>query len=214
MINITITTSSNTTTLSSPYHPSLPKRAKALGGKFDSRSKKWHFDARDEERVREMAVEVYGTDGRDTDTEKVTVRVKLSEERGWVSDPREGLFLGGQQIARASGRDSGATPGEGVVVIEGGFGSGGTTHNWETRVCAGTTVEVRDVPRGVAERILEDAASKPSHIADARIVDESSNRREALENERERLLARIAEIDAEIGETSGPYVEPDDGEST
>lgn len=196
MSSIKINTNENTTTLSSPYHPELPKRAKALGGKFDGTSKTWKFDARDEDRVREMAVEIYGTDG--TDTETVTVRVEIGED-DLVSQNRESLYLGGQQIARAFGRDSGALLADGVVLIEGRAESGGSVKNWDTRLSAGSTFEIRDVPRGVADRMLEEAADN-DRIADARIVDETSDRREALQAERDKLVARIAEIDAELNQ--------------
>jgi len=58
MTQIRITTETNSTFLSSPYHPALPERARALGGKFDRSNKVWIFDARDEERVRELAREI------------------------------------------------------------------------------------------------------------------------------------------------------------
>lgn len=192
---IKIATDGNTTTLRSPYHPNLPTQAKALGGKFDSFTKAWNFDARDEERVREMAIGIYGTDG--TDTETVTVRIEVGEGNDLVSRDREALYLGGQEIARAFGRDSGAKLGDGVVVIEGRAESGGSAKNWDARLAAGTVVEIRDVPRGFGERIVEQAAEH-GRIADAKIVDEASDRREALEAERAKLLARIAEIDAEL----------------
>src|SRR3954470_17819016 len=38
----------------SPYHPQFPARARQLGGTWDTGRLIWLFDARDEERVREL----------------------------------------------------------------------------------------------------------------------------------------------------------------
>lgn len=44
-----------------PYRSDLPIRVKALSGKFSEQSQCWYFDPRDEERVRALAIEIYGT---------------------------------------------------------------------------------------------------------------------------------------------------------
>lgn len=200
MCEVGITTANGTTTLSAPYHPDLPSKAKALGGKFDGSSKDWHFDARDEERVRELAREVYGTDGSDAG-DTVTVRIEVSEDHTW-SERNQGLFLGGRQIARAYGRDSGATLADGVIVLGGEIDSGGSAKNWSTVAREGTVIEVRDVPRGVAEKMVEEApnvTTRMQPVLTARIDESEDDHRAALQAERERLMARVAEIDAELG---------------
>lgn len=194
MTSITISTKGNRTSLYTPYHPKLPSRAKKLGGKFDSGEKAWVFDARDEARVRQLALDIYGTDG--TDTEIATVRIQVGNEE-WVSARNQGLFLGGQLLAKAKHRDSGARPEEGVVVLEGRLGSGGSMANPVTIAEPHTVLEVRDVPRGAAERMIE-AVEKTPAVDSAEIVDDQQASRAALEAERERLVARLAEIDAEL----------------
>ncbi|HEX4185032.1 MAG TPA: DNA repair protein RadC [Stellaceae bacterium] len=46
-----------------PYHPNFPARARLLGGDWDALRHVWIFDAREDERVRSLCREIYGTDG-------------------------------------------------------------------------------------------------------------------------------------------------------
>src|SRR5262249_35914370 len=51
--------------VSSPYHPNFPARARLLGGEWDVARRLWTFDAREDDRVRSLCREIYGTDGAD-----------------------------------------------------------------------------------------------------------------------------------------------------
>jgi DNA repair protein RadC len=51
--------------VSSPYHPNFPARARLLGGEWDVARRVWIFDARDDDRVRSLCRDIYGTDGAD-----------------------------------------------------------------------------------------------------------------------------------------------------
>jgi DNA repair protein RadC len=51
--------------VSSPFHPNFPAKARGLGGVWDSRRRVWVFDAGDNDRVRSLCLEIYGTDGQD-----------------------------------------------------------------------------------------------------------------------------------------------------
>lgn len=136
--------------LSTPYHPSLPSRAKALGGKYDPQNKTWAFNARDEERVRNLAREIFGTDGTITEP-LVTVRFS-----GHM--PGSEYWKFGRLIARRPGRDAEVRLGEGVVLIEGHFlGRNGSTR-YPVIGGEGTVLEIRDVPLSMARRaIAEDS---------------------------------------------------------
>jgi DNA repair protein RadC len=46
-----------------PYHPNFPARARLLGGDWDVLRHVWIFDAREDDRVRSLCREIYGTDG-------------------------------------------------------------------------------------------------------------------------------------------------------
>jgi DNA repair protein RadC len=48
----------------SPYHPNFPARARGLGGTWDAARRVWLFDAREEDRVKSLCREIYGTDGK------------------------------------------------------------------------------------------------------------------------------------------------------
>lgn len=160
--------------LSSPYHPSLPAKAKALGGKWYADPGIWAFDARDEERVRDLAREVYGTDGEEVPT--VTVRYRLSGDDYY----RRSLFKFGRELATRSYRDSDVRLGEGVIVVEGKFDSSGGSRRNPRLSGDKVILEVRDVPAGLVE---EDERTC--------IVTAASWRRETLET-------RIAELEAEL----------------
>jgi DNA repair protein RadC len=54
--------------VSSPYHPNFPPRARSLGGIWDTARRLWVFDASDEDRVRSLCREIYGTDGQECGT--------------------------------------------------------------------------------------------------------------------------------------------------
>src|ERR1700757_1146778 len=48
--------------VTSPYHPDFPPRARSLGGVWDSARRVWLFDAGDDDRVRSLCSEIYGSD--------------------------------------------------------------------------------------------------------------------------------------------------------
>ena len=50
-------------TVSSPYHANFPARARLLGGKWDAQRHVWLFDVREQDRVKSLCREIYGTDG-------------------------------------------------------------------------------------------------------------------------------------------------------
>lgn len=170
----------------SPYNPYLPSRAKKIGGKWNPTGKCWSFDIRDEARVEELYRSIYGQWDSEVAADAVTVRVTVATD---LSEWHSGIFFAGRQVARATGRDSGARLGDGVVILQGGFGSGGSVKNWTTRCSEGTVFEIKDIPLIKVEE--ERGCSNWSSIEVLGDVDTA-----ALEQERERLLARIAEIDA------------------
>lgn len=139
--------------VTSPYHPDFPAAARKLGGKWQSPA--WVFDARDEERVRKLCVRVYGTDGS-APADVLTVRCSAALCDGDGNGSTLSYYLCGRQVARAFGRDSGAKLGEGVIVLSGGFGSGGSVKNPSCTVREGTIIEVRDLPRAAAEKLHDE----------------------------------------------------------
>lgn len=175
-------------TLSSPYSSALPPKAKALGGRFDGATKSWRFDPRDEARVRELAREIYGTDGTPEELVSVRVRADLVSLESVAE-----LELFGRTIVRRWRRDEAPRLGNGVVIVEGGFPrSGGSTKYPELDPFDGTVLEIRDVPAGAARKA---ASERPNVIS---VVEPEKVDRAALEAERAAIVARLAEIDAAL----------------
>jgi hypothetical protein len=187
-MGINVTTDETTVTLHAPYEPTMPSKARAIGGRWDANAKTWVFDLRDEERVRELAREVYGTDG----TASRTVTVRLSDPEGYAPYSGE-LYLFGRMIARRRGRDEPVRLGDGVIIVSGGFAdSGGSVKNPRLEAQEGTVLEVRDVPADHA-----DIARARDH-GDLTIVDTAVDR-DALVAEQQQLRARLSEIEKLLG---------------
>lgn len=136
--------------LDSPYHPELPKRAKAMGGKFNGDAKAWYFDLRTLDAVRQMCVSVYGIDPLAEPEEMVNVRI-FNDIDNLPGD--QTVWAMGREIISRPSRDASVRVGQGVAIVAGGFkSSGGSRNNPSIGSCLpGTVIEVFDVPRSVAE---------------------------------------------------------------
>ena len=178
--------------ITSPYNPEYTAKIKAAGAKWDAAAKAWTMDARAIETARKILSEVYGEDDRGGD--KVTVRVTVGEKD--VKEIYGPITVLGRIVAQARSRDGGAKVGDGVVFTSGSPESGGSRNNPATIIPAGTVFEMYDVPAALLEaaEIPADYYSKaPLYTIEA--VGEKAPDIEALKLERERLMARIAEID-------------------
>lgn len=177
---ISITVANGKCCVVSPYNPSFVSQAQKLNGDFLKPN--WVFDARDEERVRELCREVYGTDG--SHMEVVTARVRV-DSYGFS----QSLYLFGRQLAKRWQRDDRVVLGDGVIVVTGGFsGSGGSVKNPRLDINEGTVLEVRDIPAGHADLTN----------ADVEIITTETGPDELLA-EKARLETRLAEINARLG---------------
>lgn len=179
---VTITITDGVLTLVAPYNRALKPAARPLGGRWDPTTKAWRFDARDEERVRALALSIYGMDGTEDPFDTVTARVPTSsyEYKGVVT-------VAGRIIAERRQRDYAVDLAHGVVLVEGRYAASGGSRATPLIGPNDAVLEVRDIPRRAA---LE---------AGLTIVEESDGQREALMKERERLLDRLVEIDKELG---------------
>lgn len=151
-----------------PYNAAFVERAKMAGGVWNSANRAWIFPAEQTAAVRSILMDVYGEDDRAADVARVRLRCVC-----WVQElpygeqawPNEGgaldISLAGRQVARAFGRDSGARPGADVVVVAGGFSSGGSRNNPRLTVKDGTVVDLLRTPETIARRLI---ASHPHHF--------------------------------------------------
>ena len=169
--------------IKTPYNADFVKKIKQIGGaKWDGEA--WIVPATEVDIVRGYMREVYG----ETDVpsgDRVTVDVTFVET---AYADRASIFLFGREVCRAHGRDSGAKVCEGVTILSGTIGSGGSRVNWDTRIEKGTVVRIRDLPREVLNMDVK-------YKIEYKVLDDKPIDREALEKEKTQLLARIAEID-------------------
>lgn len=179
---VTIVTSPTTVTLITPYNPGLPARARTLGGKWNAAQKAWIFDARDEDLVRELAHDLFGTDGTSDLDDLVTVTVTLASTS---ASPQ--FTVAGRIVAERRGRDLPVRLADGVIVRAGTLATSGGSVRHPAIDSDGVVLEIRDIPRTAAHRFGLD------------IVDGITDRRSQLETERTQLLARLAQIEQELG---------------
>lgn len=188
MTDITLTTSGNTLTVVTPFDPSMPTRAKKIGGRWNPAQRAWTFDSRDEQRVRDLLRDIYGTDGSTDTGPAVTVRLECGAYN------RQEFRIAGRRLAWRPARDADVVLADGVVIVSGSFPcSGGSVRNPRLDHDDPVVLEVRDVPAEQARKMCEQDVT-------AQIIDAAEDRRAALAAERDRLLARLAEIDTELAE--------------
>lgn len=194
---ITISTAGQTLTCKTPYHPDFPRAARDLGGKWKDPA--WVFDARDAQRVRDLCLDIWGTDG--TPCELVTLRVVLAGAAIDRAGNDTEIYIGGRRCAWVFGRDDQrARLGDGVVLVAGRVFGSGSRNNPDISWSEGATVEVRDIPAEMAANVRA-RAPELVEILDSPVspdVPEANPAVQALMAERAKLTARLTEIDREL----------------
>lgn len=173
----------------SDYSSEFVKGARKLNGKWIGSA--WSFDARNEDRVRKLLLEVYGEDGTGKKADTVTVQLDLSKfENNHVGSYIREVELFGRVLVRRPGRDRDVMLHKSVIIVEGGFpGSGGSMNNPRLNTEEGTVLEVKDVPVKLYEKAL---AEYPDCIT---LVDKDDDYKKALLAEKQQLLDRLKEIE-------------------
>ena len=149
---VTLKDGSSSLKLTSPYHPDLPQRLRALGGKWDSAARAWYFPPDLSHELRQLCLEVFGIDPlAESPADLVDVRF-VFEYDNFHEANRDAFWLFGREIVRRPSRDSAVRPGEGVSIISGGFDKrGGSARNPALGMPeAGTVLLIRGVPRALA----------------------------------------------------------------
>lgn len=191
--DIRITVDGDHAYLTAPYNPAANTSYKQIGGRWDGARRAWRFPARDADHVRRILREHFGR--ADEPVRVVDVRVELEQ----VADWREQEFwFAGRRIARRPARDSAVQLGEGVLVVEGEFPpAGGSVKYPALEDVDGIVLEIRDVPADHPD-LQQDGVTILGGTTGAGLDDET---RAALVAEREALMARLAEINALLGDT-------------
>lgn len=188
MSNISIKVDGSAAYVSSPYNAEFVRRIKTMGGRWDADRRAWKVSPDEIDAVRAMMREVYGESDEDPAGERVTLLVAVIEAVDQLHGP---ITLAGKTIAKAWGRDSGARVGDDVAFTNGAPQSGGSVKNWRTCIPAGASFEIYNVPMAKAQ----EAMANPPEWASIQIKGAAKIDREALEAEKAKLLARLAEIE-------------------
>lgn len=174
--------------ITSDYNTVFVHAARNLAGKFHDIKKSWYFDIRDEADVLEACYLAYGEDGIRSDK----CNAKITMPNGHYAD-KGTINILGRPIARAFGRDGGAKVFDGVIIKQGGFDSGGSMKNWTTRALRDTVIILRDVSHPLVLQEQDRLAEEGLNIE----ILADINTQKLIE-ERERLLARLAEINTAL----------------
>lgn len=186
-----ITVENNMAKVFTPYNKTFVDQIKNIGGRrWNAEEKCWMVPETEIEQVRQYMLDVFGETDLPNECKKVTVLVTFNAEAYKYC---ESVCLFGKTIARAFGRDSGARVGDDVTLISGSISSGGSARNWCSCVNEGSTFKLRNVPENLLNQ-------KTEYDISVNVIDENQIDRAALEAEKEKLLARLAEIDAMLAQ--------------
>ena len=166
------------------YNSAFVKKARQLQGKW--KSPNWAFPEDNREEIKALLIDTYGcADILEGENEqKVTVEIALDEYGG---EENNELRFGNILLASRFGRDSYVKLADNVMVVSGDFRSrGGSVRNPTVSAEPNTILRVKNVPLQIYER--------EKNKGGVRLVSDIDIN--ALTEEKERLLVRIAEIDA------------------
>lgn len=166
----------------SDYNAEFVKRAKLLQGKWAAPF--WVFPEENEPELKALLLEIYGENGDPQETVDLLVSIGQMPNGQTIS-------LGGYLLASRKSRDYAVTLGDNVILVSGGFPkSGGSAKYPYVNADDDTVVKAKGVPMALYERFKDSGYVK--------LAGDADSHREKLIAERERLLARLAEINAEL----------------
>lgn len=151
----------------SPYDRSFISEAKNIGGRWDAGRKVWKFDPRDEDRVRDICMEIYGEDGREPEA-TVSIRLSLKGWYAWSSVTLDNeIRIAGRKLAHRPSRDAKVRLSPNVIVVEGTFdSSGGSRKNPQIGAAKDVVLEIRDLQASTVAKIKEEAGTKAVEVLD------------------------------------------------
>lgn len=192
MSTVKITVENGNVAVSSPYNNDFIQSARQLGGKWKNSA--WNFSQKDESRVRELCMSVYGTDGSPMPIG--TIRIKLDE----LSLDDE-LIVGPVQVLKKFNRDSTPKLGNDCVVISGKLQSyGGSARYPRITHDDNTVIEARNVPQTIINQLVEDDPDAYSIVSNDEKADELTAEEKSLlvalqaltDERRQMILAQLS----------------------
>lgn len=183
-----------------PYSGEFVSQIKSRvgGARWNSVKKCWTTSIEALETVREILNTVYGFSDVDNLDKTSTVRIEVLRD---FDSERAPISLFNREVARAFGRDSGAKIAENVLFVKGKPISGGSKQYWSTTIPEGSVFDMLHIPDKVlenGEKQIADMKYQYFKIVSVTPETEANDRSKLLE-EKERLLARVAEINKELG---------------
>lgn len=169
----------------SEYNQKFVRKARALHGTWQRPA--WVFGKEQEEAVRRALMNCYGDDGM---SKLVKVHIDLDKCK-LLSDGYPSLYFADKcLIATRFGRDSDCKLPENVYCVNGDFFSSGGSMKHPRVTWDDNTVVEMQVPKNVYEECKDDPGVS--------LVDSAADKRTALQEEKEKLLQRIKEIEVEL----------------
>ena len=179
--------------IESPYNAEFISKIKTIGAaRWNPSKKAWQIPVEHIDLARSMMRQIYGKCDLPENIKYVTVELHFDEECRSSSCAPISIFQ--KEIARARGRDTGAIVGDDVIFTEGKPTSGGSRANYITIIPAGSIAIVYSIPETLLDSELPDGVTYKI-IQDNKIQDHKS-----LIIEREKLLARLEEINKILGD--------------
>jgi hypothetical protein len=166
-----------------PYNAEFVADLKATTSsrKWDGANKTWIVKKDERSAVEKLIQKHFGVSGTESRTKTLIIRAKKE-----IFEYCKSISVSGIPIARATGRDSGARVCDGVTLLEGHIGSGGSVKNWKTEVDADSVLKIT-VP-------LDFTLSDP----DWEEITENDSKKADLLKEKAKLEKRLAEIEESL----------------
>ena len=175
-----------------PYNAEFVKRIKSIGGaKWNGAEKCWKIPAEAVDAARDIMMDVYGETDIPDGSEKLKLRITALVD---IEELRAPVSYFGKNLASASGRDSGARVGDGVILESGTITSSGSMKNWTSMIRKDAVMILTDVPETLYQRDKNATTQWGDTLFSVEVLKNSVDK-EKLESEKAALLARIAEID-------------------
>lgn len=179
--------------IESPYNAEFISKIKTIGAaRWNPSKKAWQIPAEHTDLARSMMRQIYGECDLPENIKYVTVELHFDKECRSSSCAPISIFQ--REIARARGRDTGAIVGDDVIFTEGKPTSGGSRANYTTIIPAGSIATVYSIP----ETLL--GSELPDGVTYKIIQDDKIQEHKSLIIEREKLLARLEEINKILGD--------------
>lgn len=174
--------------ITSPYNKSFIAQMRGLGGSWDADRKAWVIAESKKESVNAILKNIYGYSSEATAI--ISVQYKGGDFENLNSDDYGCVKIGAFVAARRPSRDARVIF-YNTFIVEGEMQSSGGSARWPKVECPDNLILQSDIPQFIYDSLPEDKKALLT------IID-AGNKKESLISEKEKLLARLAEIEEEL----------------